>query len=123
MSDLVDRQRVVPVLRIFDVAVARAFYLDFLGFTWDWEHTFEPDLPVYAQVSRDGVVLHLSEHHGDATPGSAVMIVVADLRSYQEALLAQRYRNARPGVEQDPWGMTMTVTDPFGNRLTFWQRA
>jgi hypothetical protein len=34
-------------------------------------HRFAPDLPLYMQVSRDGSVLHLSEHHGDCSPGAA----------------------------------------------------
>ena len=29
-----------PILRIFDIAKAREFYLDFLGFAVDWEHRF-----------------------------------------------------------------------------------
>ena len=45
---------VIPVLRIFDVAKAREFYTDFLGFAIDWEHTFEDHMPVYLQASRDG---------------------------------------------------------------------
>ena len=49
---------------------AREFYVGFLGFTVDWEHRFDPDASLYLQVSRDGCVLHLSGHHGDATPGS-----------------------------------------------------
>lgn len=122
-ADPVGRQQVIPVLRIFDHALAKEFYCDLLGFEWRWQHQFEPDLPVYAEVARDGSVLHLSEHHGDATPGSAVMIVVADLRAYQEHLLAQRHSNTRPGISEDPWGLTMTIDDPFGNKLTFWQRS
>lgn len=120
--DAVVRQQVIPILRMFDHQLARRFYCDFLGFEWQWQHEFEPDLPVYAQVAREGSVLHLSEHHGDATPGGGVMITVADLRSYHAGLLAQAHRNARPGIEQNPWGLTLTVLDPFGNRLTFWQR-
>jgi catechol 2,3-dioxygenase-like lactoylglutathione lyase family enzyme len=58
--------RTVPILRSFDETKAREFYVDFLGFTVDWTHRFEPDLPLYMQVSRDGIVLHISEHHGDA---------------------------------------------------------
>ena len=61
--------RVVPVFRIFSLDKAREFYLDFLGFKVDWEHRFAPDLPVYMQVSRAGLAFHLSEHHGDGTPG------------------------------------------------------
>ena len=30
-------QAAIPILRIFSVEKARDFYLDFLGFTWDWE--------------------------------------------------------------------------------------
>jgi len=58
--------RSIPILRIFDEAKAREFYVDFLGFTVDWEHRFNDDAPLYMQVSRDGCVLHLSEHYGDA---------------------------------------------------------
>lgn len=118
-----DAPLVVPVLRVFDHAIARSFYCDHLGFTWQWEHRFEPDLPVYAEVSLDGRALHLSEHHGDATPGAGVMITVPDLRAYRAGLLAQAHPNSRPGIERNAWGLTMLVTDPFGNRLTFWERS
>lgn len=40
----------IPILRFFDKAVARAFYIDFLGFAVDWEHRFEPGLPLYLQI-------------------------------------------------------------------------
>ena len=30
----------IPVLRIFSVEKARAFYVDYLGFAVDWEHRF-----------------------------------------------------------------------------------
>lgn len=32
----------IPILRIFDEAKAREFYVGFLGFTVDWKHRFEP---------------------------------------------------------------------------------
>lgn len=57
-----------PILRIFDEDKAREFYVQFLGFQVDWEHRFEPGLPLYLQVSRDACVLHLSEHHGELLP-------------------------------------------------------
>jgi Glyoxalase superfamily protein len=43
--------RTVPILRSFDEARSRGFYLGFLGFQVDWEHRFEPGLPLYMQVS------------------------------------------------------------------------
>jgi catechol 2,3-dioxygenase-like lactoylglutathione lyase family enzyme len=66
--------RTVPILRIFDVAKAKEFYVGFLGLQVDWEHRFEPDAPVYMQVSRSDLVLHLSEHHGDCSPGDCVHV-------------------------------------------------
>jgi uncharacterized glyoxalase superfamily protein PhnB len=112
--------KTTPILRIFDEAKAREFYVDFLGFKVDFEHRFEPGLPLYMQVSRDGCVLHLSEHYGDASPGSALRIETADLDAYQRELLAKGYKFARPGIEAMPWGTRdMSIQDPFGNRLTF----
>ena len=66
--------RVVPIFRIFSVEKAREFYLDFLGFKVDWEFRFDEKAPVYMQVSRNGLSFHLSEHHGDASPGSTVFV-------------------------------------------------
>jgi uncharacterized glyoxalase superfamily protein PhnB len=109
-----------PILRIFDEAKAREFYLDFLGFQVDWEHRFEPDLPLYMQVSRDGCVLHLSEHYGDGSPGAAMRIETEDLDAFHAELASKKYRYARPGIQKMPWGTRdMSVQDPFGNRLTF----
>ena len=109
----------IPLLRIFDEAKAREFYVDFLGFAIDWEHRFDESLPLYMQVSRDRCVLHLSEHHGDASPGAALRVRTDALDSLHAALTARQYRYARPGIVEQPWGRDMTVTDPFGNRITF----
>jgi len=109
----------IPILRSFDEATARAFYINFLGFAEDWSHRFEPGLPVYLQVSRAGCVLHLSEHHGDCCPGAALRISVEDLDTLQTELAARAYANARPIITTQPWGRDMQVTDPFGNRLIF----
>jgi catechol 2,3-dioxygenase-like lactoylglutathione lyase family enzyme len=112
----------IPILRIFSVDKAREFYLEFLGFQLDWEHRFAPDLPLYMQVHRDGLILHLSEHHGDATPGSAVFARVEDLKALERELLAKRYGYARPQADAVDWGLEMQVADPFGNRLRFCQQ-
>ena len=114
----------VPVLRIFDEGKAREFYVGFLGFSVDWEHRFGDDFPLYMQVSRDDCVIHLSEHHGDGNPGAALKIQTDDLGGLNRALLDKQYRYARPGVEATPWNTNeMTITDPFGNRLIFFERT
>ena len=90
----------IPVLRIFSVDKAKEFYLEFMGFQLDWEHRFSPDLPLYAQIHRDGLILHLSEHHGDACPGSTVFARTEDLLALQRELLDKQYGYAdlRPNV-------------------------
>ena len=38
----------------------------------------------------------------------------------QRELIDKRYRHMRPGIEEQEWGMTtVTVIDPFNNRITF----
>jgi uncharacterized glyoxalase superfamily protein PhnB len=112
--------KTTPILRIFDEAKAREFYVDFLGFRVDWEHRFEEGLPLYMQISKDGCIIHLSEHHGDCSPGAAMRIETNELEAFQKQLLAKDYKYARPGIEEMPWGSRdMSVRDPFGNRLTF----
>jgi len=111
--------KTTPILRIFDEAKAKEFYVDFLGFKVDWEHRFEEELPLYMQISKDGCVIHLSEHHGDCSPGGAIRIETNDLETFQGQLLAKQYKYARPGIQEMPWGKDMSVSDPFGNRLTF----
>ncbi|HEX7190419.1 MAG TPA: glyoxalase superfamily protein [Thermoanaerobaculia bacterium] len=112
---------VVPILRIFDEAKAREFYVDFLGFTVDWEHRFEAGLPLYTQVSRGGCVLHLSEHYGDGSPGVAIRIAVDDIDALHAELAAKEFKYARPGIAEQPWGRELSVRDPSGNRLVFSQ--
>ncbi|MHC8337416.1 glyoxalase superfamily protein [Pseudomonas sp. HLT2-19-2] len=112
--------KTTPILRIFDEIKAVEFYVDFLGFKIDWQHRFEPNFPLYLQVSRGECVLHLSEHHGDSTPGSALRIETDELEVFLQQLLAKEYPFARPQIQAMPWGsQDMTVTDPFGNRLVF----
>ena len=112
----------VPVLRVFDEALAREFYLDWLGFTEVFEHRFAPGLPIYLRIRRDDLVLDLSGHHGDGTPGSAVWVPVADVAALQRELVAGPFRFMRPGIDVDsPGGPTMEVIDPFGTTLRFCQ--
>jgi len=115
-------RQTIPILRIFDVQKAREFYCDFLGFSVAMEHRFEPDLPLYMSVERAGLELHLSEHHGDASPGSTTFVWMNDIRAYHAELNAKQYGYGRPGVVRQPWGQQMEVHDPFGNRIRFCQR-
>ena len=112
--------KTTPILRISDEVKAVEFYVDFLGFKIDWQHRFEPDFPLYLQVSHGECVLHLSGHQGDSTPGSALRIETDELEALQQQLLAKQYPFAHPQIQAMPWGsQDMTIADPFGNRLVF----
>jgi len=111
---------VTPILRAFDEAKSKEFYVDFLGFKVDWEHRFDDGAPLYMQVSKSDCVLHLSEHHGDSSPGAAMRIEVDDIDALHKELSDKNYKNARPGIQDQPWGTRdMTISDPFGNKLIF----
>lgn len=111
----------IPILRSFDEAKAREFYVGFLGFAIDWEHRFEAGTPLYMQIRLGAVVLHLSEHHGDPNPGGPARIACDDVDAYCALLNAKTYKHARPGAQDQPWGTRdSAITDPFGNRLIFY---
>jgi hypothetical protein len=112
--------RVVPILRIYDERKTREFYLDWLGLVVDWEHRYDNNAPLFMQVSRAGLVLHLSEHYGDGTPGSQISVHMTGLDELHAELIAKAYRYMRPGIEKMPWNArVMRVIDPFGNRIHF----
>lgn len=112
----------VPLLRMFDASASYDFYVDYLGFTIEWEHRFEPDLPLYTRMRRDDATIDLTEHHGDGTPGTVVWIPVEDVEALHRELSAKRHPRSRPGIERDDEGAVMTVWDPSGNSLRFAQR-
>jgi uncharacterized glyoxalase superfamily protein PhnB len=111
---------VVPILRIFDIAKADEFYQGFLGFSVDWDHRFEPDMPLYRQISRGNLLIHLSEHHGDGSPGARIRVMMQGVEAFHREISTKGYRYMRPGLETTPWGTIETgVIDPFGNLIRF----
>ena len=105
---------VVPILRVSDAAAAAAWYRR-LGFEQTFEHRFEPDLPAYVGLRRDGAQIHLSEHAGDANPHGLVYIWVDDVD-----VVSAEFGVA---VEDQPWAREVQLVDPDGNRARVAQRA
>jgi hypothetical protein len=117
-------ERVTPVLRIFDVPLAKTFYLDYLGCALDWQEGDQSAGPVYLQVSRGPLVLHLSTFHGDGTPGTVVLVEMRDIKGLLRELHAKRYPFMNPGLDPGP-GERMLSTeliDPFANLIRFFER-
>ncbi|MDQ2719584.1 MAG: glyoxalase superfamily protein [Bacteroidota bacterium] len=113
-------EKVIPILRIFDYKKAIEFYIDWLGFKIEWEHVFEEGMPKYIEITRDGITIHLSEHHGDTTPATRVFLWCTGLKEYHKILIDKKYKNNRPGLSETFYGSNeVQVIDPFGNRLSF----
>mgnify|MGYP003683695175 FL=1 len=127
MTDIATLQKVyavntlIPILRIFDEAMARGFYLSYLGGAETFSHRFDPNAPLYLWFHGHQPDLHLSEHFWDATPGSSIRLKIEDLPRYHAQLIKATYPNANPSITEQPWGLDMPISDPFGNRIIFCQ--
>ncbi|MEH7888452.1 glyoxalase superfamily protein [Elizabethkingia meningoseptica] len=116
-------EAIIPVLRMFDYQKAKEFYVDWLGFDILWEHTFDENFPVYMEVQRDNIKFHLSEHHGDGSPGTHVFIWCDEIESFHKEISVKNYKYNKPGLEKTFYGaLAFTVTDPFGNNIIFNQK-
>ena len=113
---------VTPIFRISDYQQAIAFYVDWLGFRIDWEDR-PANGPLYMQVSRGNIVLHLTAHEAHQSSGSSMAIAeVNGLFALHRNLLQRNPPCPPPNLERTTWNnkvMQAQVTDPFGNRLTF----
>ena len=113
-------QTVIPQLRITQAARSLAFYVDQLGFAVDWQHQFEPDFPLFLQISRAGQTLFLTEHSADAEPGGAVYFQVPDAAACHATFTARGLPSNTNAPAPTPWGtLEFLLTDPDGNRLRF----
>lgn len=100
--------RAVPILRVTDAAASAEWYRR-LGFEPIFEHRFAPELPAYVGIRRDDAEIHLSEHTGDAPPGSVLYLWVDAVDPLAAAVGV--------AVEEQPWGREIEVRDPDDNRL------
>ena len=112
----------IPVLRMFDEAKAKAFYLDYLGFEVDWECRFSPTAPLYMQGHLGGAILHLNGHAKEDAPISEVNIPVLGLQNYCDYLIAKGADYPKP-IAVDPRyqgrNTDLNIWVPFGNYLVF----
>jgi catechol 2,3-dioxygenase-like lactoylglutathione lyase family enzyme len=102
-------EEVIPVLRVADAARAVTWY-ERLGFEKQWEHQFEPGFPWFVAVARGRLTLYLSEHSGDAPPGTLDHLNVNDINAVASEFDVSVDEEGLAGREVD-------LEDPDGNRL------
>jgi catechol 2,3-dioxygenase-like lactoylglutathione lyase family enzyme len=94
------------------------FYGDLLGFVVDWSHQFEPGLPRFVSISRDGITLFLTEHP-ETSFETLVYLFVDDVDRLAEEI-QQRGGRLDLGPVDQSWEMReFHLDDPDGNRLRF----
>ena len=103
---------VIPILRVTSAATSIEQFYSKLGFTQEWVHRFEPDLPAFVELSNGSMRIFLSEHQGDASPDTLLYFRVPDVDAFVARLEGVE-------VEDEPEiGMRgCEVKDPDGNRI------
>ncbi len=108
----------VPIFRIKNVQEAKLFYIDYLGFKLDWEHYYEKNAPVYMQVSKNELVLYLSENQR-FNKGIIIYVSISNLDSLHHEL-CKKSNYQTPSVLTTQWNTKqMEILDPFDNLLRF----
>jgi len=109
----------IPTFRILDYTKAVEFYIDGLGFDIDWEHRFGSNEPVYMQISRNGLILHLSENER-FKPGVIVFVDCKALFEFYTELSNRMANVELSKPERTNWQtIQLEIEDPFGNLLRF----
>ncbi|HZQ25505.1 MAG TPA: glyoxalase superfamily protein [Terriglobales bacterium] len=99
-----------PILRVEDMRVALAFYVDALGFknvSWGSDE--------FTSVSRDGAALYLCRQ-GQGRGGAWVWIGVDNVEKLHQELQAKGVE-IRLAPTNFPWALEMQVEDLDGNVL------
>ena len=109
----------IPTFRILNYNEAVEFYVDFLGFTIDWEHRFGPSEPVYMQISRNNLTLHLSENKRFQME-IIIFVETEGIEAFHRELVERNTAKSIPEVSKTDWQtLQMEIEDPFGNLLRF----
>lgn len=113
-------QPAIPVISVRSARGTMEFYVGFLGFSVDWGGA-GGGRRMYAQISRSGVTLHLSERDGVGdSGGSEILIRMTGLEAFHKELTDKHLERAPLSILHTPDDRReLHVTDPFGNKLRF----
>lgn len=112
-------QRVVPVLAVTDFARAQRFYSEALAFETDWIWQPDPAGPAFAQLSRGGLSIYLSQNPTQGSPGASCVYLYVDDVDAVHASLTDAGVPPEEAPANRAWGnREFTLLDPDGNLLT-----
>lgn len=108
-------ERAVPILPADDLAVARQFYVDALGFDVTFEATSDGKTGLLG-LRRGSLYLTLDcPMAGHGREACVSLLVDSADRYYEE--WRQRTRVLRPPRDEEWGARTFDLTDPFGNTI------
>src|SRR5690625_1784044 len=111
-------QKVISSFRITDYTRSKKFYVEGLGFQIDWEHRFDPNFPVFVQITRDEMSIYLTEHAGDCEIGGLIHLFVSNVDKWYSELKDKDDIHIAELPNENLDGLRMmTVVDPDGNQL------
>ena len=108
----------IPILRVVDALQSERFYCEVLSFTKDWEHSFGEGFPLYVQVSRGPLTLHLSEHE-DAGQSTNLCIGVLDVDAVYASFTNRGLKTESIPTDRDYGVRDFSFKDPDGHHLVF----
>ena len=115
----VDVKPPIPVFGIDSYDEAKAHYVDWLGFSVDWEWREADGQPVIMSISKGDATFMLNEY--DTPTSGTVVLHVSDLDA-----LAREWNDRKPGsvtvdVEPPYEFPAVMIADPWGTKLHFQQ--
>jgi catechol 2,3-dioxygenase-like lactoylglutathione lyase family enzyme len=112
--------QLLPVLRVASREAAREFYVDVLGFEFDWgDEEPAPGRGWYAQVARDGLQIHLTTE-GHPRAGGQVYFRMLGIDALRLELASRLAGMRLPDIHPTNYdARELEIADPFGNVLRF----
>jgi catechol 2,3-dioxygenase-like lactoylglutathione lyase family enzyme len=114
----------IPVLRVSDYDAASAFYAGWLGFKIDQEQRPD-DGPFLLRLTLKDYTLQLIQSPPGAAGSWVILAGFKNLVAYRKLMSMKDVPYAKPVLRQAPGEantLSMTLMDPFGNRLEFRER-
>ena len=111
--------KAIPTFGIADYQTAINYYIDKLGFKIDWEHRFTETDPIYMQISRNGLILHLSENKRFENK-AIIFVETKNIKEFHKELSDRNPTEKIQEIVFTNWQtMELEIQDPFGNLLRF----
>jgi catechol 2,3-dioxygenase-like lactoylglutathione lyase family enzyme len=113
-------KRAIPVLHVSSSTAAAEFYCNLLGFNQDFAYRpFGGADPCYMGLTGDTAQIHVSSFSGDGIAGGVVFLVVDNVDTLHEELVAKGVKIDLQPTDQSWGNREMYIHDEDGNSIRF----